>query len=34
MSEIYIEFNTNMKTDFNISIINETIIDMYIVPDQ
>lgn len=42
MSEIYVEFNTNMKTEFynkmkkefNISIINKTIVDIYIVPNK
>jgi hypothetical protein len=34
MSKITIEFNTKMKTDFNISTIDSTIIDMYIEPDK
>ena len=34
MGEIYVEFNTNMKTGFDISLINETIVDIYVVPDK
>jgi len=32
LGEVSIKFNTIMKNDFNISLINEDIIDIYIIP--